>query len=432
MSALVESLATLYLKGHPGEAASVLDDAEPEDIVETLSGLDAEARAVVLRRMNAHLAVTTLIKLERKLAISTLVATETVRVARWLALLEESKREALLFDLPEDVRAHVLEALEYPSGSAGYYMDAGTVSFHSDSTIERVIATIRAQGTRRVADVMVCDDEDHLLGVVPVQELLGADPASQVGSLLNREALFVHAMTSSDEVVAILDQHRLASLPVVDLDKRLLGVIRHDAFVRAAQKAAGDDLGKMVGVGAEERALSPASFTVKSRLPWLMINLVTAFAAASVVGMFDETIARFTALAVLLPVVAGQSGNTGAQALAVTSRGLALREIRTSHWARVTWKEVMAAAVNGVAISAVTSAGVWVWSQNLGLCAVIALSMVISMVLAAVSGAVIPILLSALGRDPATASSIILTTVTDIVGFFSFLGLATVLAEYLG
>jgi magnesium transporter len=134
---------------------------------------------------------------------------------------------------------------------------------------------------------------------------------------------------------------------------------------------------------------------------------------------------------VLLPVVAGQSGNTGAQALAVTSRGLALREIRAPQWFRVVRKEVAAAAANGVAVAAVTSAGVLVWSGNLGLCAVIGISMVISMVLAALSGAVIPILLTVLGRDPATASSIVLTTVTDIAGFFSFLGLATVLKDWM-
>src|SRR5690606_17713603 len=177
-----------------------------------------------------------------------------------------------------------------------HLMDAGTVPFRSDVSIEKVILGIRDLKTRRVADIMVCDEDDRLLGVVPVFDLLGAKPEAPLGSLLNRDALFVHAMTSGDEVVEMLDQHRLASLPVVDLDMRLLGVIRHDAFVRAAQKAAGDDLGKMVGVGSEERALSSAAFTVKSRLPWLLINLVTAFAAASVVGVFDETIARFTAL----------------------------------------------------------------------------------------------------------------------------------------
>jgi magnesium transporter len=238
-------------------------------------------------------------------------------------------------------------------------------------------------------------------------------------------------MSSRDEVVALLERDRLASLPVVDFERRLLGIIRYDALVQAAQQEAAGDLSKMVGGDAEERALSSPAVTVRSRLPWLLLNLLTAFAAASVVGLFDATIAQFTALAVLLPVVAGQSGNTGAQALAVTSRALALREIRVAHFWRVVRKEIAAATVNGIAVALATALGVVVWSGSVGLCAVIGLSMVMSMVLAAIAGAAIPILLTALGRDPATASSIVLTTVTDITGFFSFLGLATALQAWL-
>ena len=191
------------------------------------------------------------------------------------------------------------------------------------------------------------------------------------------------------------------------------------------------DIQTMVGASKEERALSPAIFAVRKRLPWLQINLATAFLAASVVGLFEETIARFTALAVLLPVVAGQSGNTGAQALAVTMRGLALREIRLHHWLRIAFKEVNVAAINGIAVALTTAAGVYVWSQSAGLALVIMISMIISMVAAGMSGAVIPMILTALGQDPAQSSSIILTTVMDVVGFFSFLGIATLLAGML-
>jgi magnesium transporter len=282
-----------------------------------------------------------------------------------------------------------------------------------------------------VTDVTVCDENERLLGVVPLQELLGAPPDSTLGQLERRDVPAVNPMTSRDEVVSLLERHRLASLPVVDLDRHLLGMIRHDGLMRAAQQALTDDLGRMVGASSEERALSSPFVTVRSRLPWLCINLLTAFAAAAVVGIFDATIAKFTALAVLLPVVAGQSGNTGAQALAVTSRGLALREIRVGHWWRVVRKEVGAAVLNGIAVATITSAGVLVWSSSTGLAGVIGVSMVVSMVLAALSGAVIPILLTKLGRDPATASSIILTTVTDIAGFFSFLGLATAMSGFL-
>jgi len=183
----------------------------------------------------------------------------------------------------------------------------------------------------------------------------------------------------------------------------------------------------MVGASEQERALSSPLFAVRKRLPWLQINLLTAFLAASVVGLFEDTIARVTALAVLLPVVAGQSGNTGAQALAVTMRGLALREVRTRQWLLVASKEAVAGAGNGIAVSLTTAFAVYLWSQSPGLTLVIGISMVLSMTLAGLSGAIIPMALTALRQDPAQSSSIILTTVTDVVGFFSFLGIATLL-----
>ena len=212
---------------------------------------------------------------------------------------------------------------------------------------------------------------------------------------------------------------------MIDMHDRLLGVIRHDALMQAVKEEATADLATLVGASKDELALSPALFAVRKRLPWLNINLLTAFAAASVVGLFESTIAQFTALAVLLPVVAGQSGNTGAQALAVVIRGLALREIRARQWQPVLLKEALAGAINGICIAVVTAIGVYVWSQSLGLCLVIFLAMILSMVIAGVCGAAIPLVLAAMRQDPAQSGSIILTTVTDIMGFFSFLGLAS-------
>ena len=241
----------------------------------------------------------------------------------------------------------------------------------------------------------------------------------------------VQAIATREEVVEELTQRRLTNLPVVDFAGTLLGVLRYDALVEAVQAEASADIQTMVGASKEERALSPVSFAVRKRLPWLQINLLTAFLAAAVVGLFEDIIARFTALAVLLPVVAGQSGNTGAQALAVTMRGLAMREIRTRQWPRVSLKEVNVASINGVAVALTTALGVYIWSWSLGLTLVIGASMVISMAAAGLAGAAIPIMLTALGQDPAQSSSIVLTTVTDVVGFFSFLGIATLLAGML-
>jgi magnesium transporter len=211
-----------------------------------------------------------------------------------------------------------------------------------------------------------------------------------------------------------------------------LGIIKNDALMTATKLEITENLQAMFGAGREEQALSKVSFAVRKRLPWLQVNLATAFLASLVVGIFEDTIARITILAVFLPVVAGQSGNTGSQALAVTMRGLALREIRLSQWFRVARKEIMVGFINGLAVSFTTGIIVYFWADSFGIAVVIGISMVLSMIIAGFSGAVIPMILKAVGQDPATSSSIILTTVTDICGFLSFLGLATALSGILG
>src|SRR5438034_1035480 len=241
----------------------------------------------------------------------------------------------------------------------------------------------------------------------------------------------VHATANREEIVNYLTEQRVATLPVIDSDRRLVGVIRYRALVAAAEAEATMSMQTMVGVSKEERALSRVSFAVRQRLPWLEINLATAFLAAFVVGMFEGTIAKFTALAVLLPVVAGHSGNSGMQALAVTMRGLALREDRLSHWPRLIVKEAGVGILNGLAVASTTMVGVFIWSQSIGLTVVIGSAMILAMVMAGVSGAAIPLILKAFGQDPAQSSSIVLTTITDCSSFLSFLGLATILLRFL-
>jgi magnesium transporter len=241
----------------------------------------------------------------------------------------------------------------------------------------------------------------------------------------------VRDLDPREEVVDILQRHPISVLPVVGHSGRLLGAIRQAELMAAIEQESSLDVLTMVGASADERALSPATFAVRKRLPWLQINLLTAFLAAAVVGSFEGIIAQFTALAVLLPVVAGQSGNAGAQALAVTMRGLVLREISLRQWPRVLGKEAATGFINGLAVAATTALGVYVWSRSTGLVLIIVAAMLISMVAAGLAGALVPILLRRFGQDPATASSIILTTVTDVVGFSSFLGIATLLAPML-
>ena len=311
-------------------------------------------------------------------------------------------------------------------------MQPRAASIPARLTVKQALHRLRRFQPRDTAVLVVTDDSGSLLGLVDLVDVVHADPGATLESLVHiTTPVCVNALTPREDIIDLFSRYRLRLLPVVDLENRLLGIIRQSAVIQAAQEEAAADMQAMVGVSRDERALSTPVFAMRKRLPWLNINLLTAFLAASVVGIFENTIAQFTALAVLLPVVAGQSGNTGAQALAVIMRGLALREIRVRHWQRVLLKELLAGLLNGSAIALVTGLGVLLWSQSIGLAAVIGAAMVISMILAGLSGAAIPLLLTRLGQDPAQSASIILTTVTDVVGFFSFLGLATLFSGLL-
>ncbi len=425
------SLSLAFLSTHPAAAGAVLEQMDPEEAAQALLPLDLPRASEVLTRMNVDAAARTLRCMDEAWARDTLASADFVQAARWLAHFDDETSARLLSGLSPLAQRNIRGALEFPTGTAGRIMDPRVTIFREDTTIDQALERIRRSRNKKITDVVLADEDGKLTGVVPLQSLVGAPPGTAMGSLAVRDRPVVGPMATRDEVVDLLNRHALTSLPVVDFDGQVLGILPYDALVRAAQHAATDDFQQMVGAGKDERALSKPLFTVKSRLPWLLINLVTGFTAAAVVNLFDATIAQFTALAVLMPVVAGQAGNTGAQALAVTSRGLALREIRVGHWFRVARKETLAAAINGVSVATVSATCTYIWSQSFGLALVIGVSMVSSMVIAAISGCSVPIILTALKRDPATASSIILTSVTDVSGFFSFLGLATLLSRLL-
>ncbi len=425
------ALTQAFLDLHPEEAARLLDALPAAEIAPFLAAASTARAVAVLERLTPERAAQVLEQLEDEATRRVLPVLDPARAATLLARLDEPARRARLA-LADEATARELDSLmRYPPDTAGQLMDPRATAFGEDVLARDALARLRAPRQRRVSDVFLLAADGRLTGMVALQDLAVARPTERLDALARRDPPRVHALASREDVVEALAQGRLLSLPVVDLEDRLLGVIRHDTLVDAARQEATADMQTMVGASSEERALSPVAFAVRKRLPWLQINLLTAFLASAVVGLFEDTIARFTALAILLPVVAGQSGNTGAQALAVTMRGLALREIRVRHSLRVAMKESGVALINGVAVAATTSLGVYVWSRSPGLALVIGLSMVISMVAAGLAGATIPMMLSALGQDPAQSSSIVLTTVTDIVGFMSFLGIATLLAGML-
>ena len=420
-----------YFQLYPDDAAGQLEALPLEETVRILLQVTPPTAAAVFERLGPQTAGQVLEQIDDEVAAILLEIVDPSRTAPLLLRLGKEVRERRLASLSPRTAAELNTLMTYPPDTAGHLMDPRISAFRPDATVEQVMERLRSLGRRRVHDILLVDGDGLLIGSIPLQDLVPAPREKRLEELVRISTVNVIALATREEVVEILDRHRLTTLPVVDIEGRLLGAIRYDALVRAVEQEASMDIQRMVGVSEEERALSKVSFAVRKRLPWLQINLVTAFLAAAVVGLFEGTIARFTALAVLLPVVAGQSGNTGMQALAVTMRGLTLREIRLRHWLRMTLKEATVAVCNGVAVSIVTSLGVFLWSGSSGLAFVIGIAMVISMALAGIAGAAIPMILSAVGQDPAQASSIILTTVTDVTGFFSFLGLATLFSRLL-
>ncbi len=427
----VSALNAYYLSNFPLDAAKQIESLPFDQSAEILADFDVATLRPLWDFLASDVAAAIIRRFDDDIARRLLQDMNPNGALAILGQCDAEDRERLLSFLDPDFRRDLDELSSYPENTAGRLMETRINVFRPEMTVAQALDRLRESRLRGLHSVFLVDDKNVLTSKVDVHDIATAELGQTLRELAQPIAVAVNPMSPRDEVVDLLERYRLPNIPVVDLDGKLLGVVRYSTLVRALEQVASASVQTMVGASKDERALSKASFAVKKRLPWLQINLLTAFLAAAVVGLFESIIAQFTALAVLLPVVAGQSGNAGAQALAVTMRGLALREITVRQWLPVTFKEVSVGLVNGIAVAITCGIGVFVWSGSLGLVLVIALSMVLAMIAAGFAGAVVPIALKRLGQDPAQSSSIILTTVTDVAGFFSFLGIATLLASML-
>jgi magnesium transporter len=425
---LALELRQTYLHEQPLPAARTLAGLDDKQLNEELEDMGASHLVPVLELMPDSSAARVFDSLDAPRQSGVLAGASPRLALLLLDAMDDDAREILMAQLPDLVREDLERLSRFEENSAGRLMDRPMDAIHADMTVAETLELVRHSDIKRARSFYVVDDANRLAGKVHMQDLALAEPEQTLQALLRELEGVVTLTARRPEIVEQLERFRVDSIPVVDLEGRLMGVVRYQRLFEAVESVASADIQTMVGASADERALSTPLFSVKRRLPWLHINLLTAFLAAAVVGLFEGLIAQFTALAVLLPVVAGQSGNAGSQALAVTMRGLALKEIGAREWKRVLHKEIWVGTIDGLALAVTCGAGVYLWSQSLGLALVIGVAMILSMIAAGISGALVPIVLTRLGQDPATASSIILTTVTDVAGFFSFLGTATFLS----
>ena len=339
--------------------------------------------------------------------------------------LDQEDQDEILAQLPFTERIRLRRSLDYPEESAGRRMQTEFVAVPPFWTVGQTIDYMREDQNLpdHFSQVFVIDPTFKLLGAIDLDQILRTKRTVKVEEIMHETRHAIPAAMDQEEAAREFEQYDLLSAAVVDENDRLVGVLTIDDVVDVIQQEAEEDLMRMGGVGDEELSDTVLA-TSRSRVPWLAVNLVTAFVAASVISLFDATIEHVVALAILMPIVAGMGGNAGSQTMTVTVRALATRNIDIYNAGRVIRREMAVGFINGVvfAILIGTVAGLWFQSVEIG--GIIAAAMIVNMFVAALAGILIPLLLDRLGADPAVASAVFVTSITDVVGFFAFLGLA--------
>lgn len=414
-------------------AAHILESMSEEEAAVVLKALPISLSVRVLKLIQVNYAATLLKDADDDFLHEVTAQLDPQTATSILMRLPQEARERVSKHISDKLKGQVRELLEYPEGSIGRSMTTDFVALKKDMLAEEAIDKIRLLAKKRFPSsyVYTVDEDGRLIGVLNMRDLMIAGPEKKLDDIARKEIFSLHCFTDQHEAANELAKRKFFAAPVVDGENHILGVIKAERMIHGVQEEISKDIQRMFGAGGDERVFSTIRFSLKKRLPWLYINLVTAFMAAAVVAMFEDIIAKLTILAVFLPVVAGQGGNAGAQSLAVVMRGIVMREIPKDKIGHLILKEGKTGAISGAAIGAVTALVAWVWYGNPYLGVVIGLGMLANLIFAGLSGASIPLIMKKLGIDPAQSSSIILTTVTDVLGFLAFLGLAVMFQGFL-
>ena len=342
--------------------------------------------------------------------------------------LEEADQEEILARLPADERATIERSLDYPEESAGRLMQSEFIAVPPFWTVGQVIDHMRETEDLPddFAEIYVVDPAFHLLGILHLDRLLRTKRPVPVSEIMSEQRLSIPVVEDQEEVARTFERHNLMAAPVVDADGRLVGVITADDIVEVVSEEAEEDIYRLGGVG-DESVSDTVWSTTQGRFLWLLVNLGTALLASWVISFFQATISDMVALAVLMPIVASMGGNAGTQTMTVAVRALATHDLTALNAARVVWRETAVGMLNGLLFSIIMGAVAVLWFGSGPLGLVIGTAMVINLVAAALGGVLVPIALDRLGLDPAVSSGVFVTTVTDVVGFFAFLGLAALL-----
>lgn len=430
----------------PDRVLRFIGKAHPADLALLFKGLEpAEVRKLFEILFSARRAEKTLKELPPELLPDILALIDDERVARLIARadpddavtfidsLPEQRREAVMSLLDPERRDEVRELISYPEGTVGRIMNTDFMALPPSTTAQGAIDKIRERGElESFFYLYVVDDANKLVGVVPIRNLVIAPPDRTLSEMMIAEPIHADVFMDQEAAARLVAKYELLALPIVDEGGHLEGIITVDDVIDIINEESTEDMYKMAGLAEEDRVFTPVARSVRMRLPWTIVNLLTATLAASVVGFFEGTLHELIALVTFMPIIAGVGGNGATQTATVIIRAIALGELEfASAWKAVV-KQVSVNICLGLAAGAVIATAALLWKGNPFLGLVLAGAMIINLgLVAGLSGAVIPLMLQALKFDPALGSGIVVTCLTDAFGFLAFLGLATIFIRYL-
>jgi magnesium transporter len=435
---LVRSVAEALEANDPAQVRSLVADVENPDLADLIELLDPEQRVGLIQALGSDFDFEVLTEVDEKVRDQLSEALPNDVLARGvsdldsddaaylLESLEADDQKEILDQMPQGERAALQRNLLYPEETAGRLMQADFVAVPPFWTVEQVVDFARDTEDlpETFSEIFVVDPGFHLLGSIDLSRLLRSKHDVKVDTIMDTDRHSVLATADQEEVARQFERYGLMAAPVVDKNERLVGVVTVDDVVEVIEQEVEEDAKLLAGVG-DERLSDSVREIAPPRFSWLFVNLFTAILASAVIGLFDATIESMVALAVLMPIVASMGGNAGTQTMTVAVRALATKELNPANVVRVVMRETAVGLINGMAFALILSLVVFAWfgTEQLGL--VIGAAMIVNMLAAALAGIFIPLALDRTGFDPAVASTVFVTTVTDVVGFFSFLGLAS-------
>jgi magnesium transporter len=435
----VERVAQAIATENSATLRELIGDLHQADVGDLIEALDPELRPRLVKLMGHDFDFSALTEVDDTVREEILDELPPAAVAEGVRELDSDDAVAILADLPKEEQTEILEQLPppervalarslfYPENSAGRRMQTEFTAVPPVWTVGRTIDYLRETPDLpdRFWEIYVVDPAGRLQGTVALDRLLRTKRPVPIAELIDEELHPVRVTDDQEDVARLFEHYDLVATPVVDGADRLVGVITFDDIVDVIEQEAEEDIRALGGVGREEELSDPVLFVARGRFNWLLVNLATAFLASSVLGLFEGELQKMVALAVLAPIVASQGGNAATQTMTVAVRALATHELSSANVARLVLREVLVGLVNGLAFAVITGVAAAAWFKVPDLGVVIGLAMICNLLAGALGGILVPLALHRFHADPAISSGVFVTTVTDVVGFFSFLGIAT-------